>query len=141
MQLFLGTYDYSMDDRGRIPVPPSFREALMQGIVLTQGTPQRCLRAYSADKFEEKAAVYLQQPETTQAGRDMRLAVFSSAQPVAMDAQSRILVPPVLRQWAGLARQVFVVGTGDSFTIWNAADYEQAAANAQARYLGTLGSE
>ena len=141
MQLFLGTYDYSMDDRGRIPVPPSFREALMQGIVLTQGTPQRCLRAYSLDKFEEKAAVYLQQPETTQAGRDMRLAVFSSAQPVAMDAQSRILVPPVLRQWAGLARQVFVVGTGDSFTIWNAGDYEGAAALAQERHLRTLGAE
>ena len=141
MQLFLGTYDYSMDDRGRIPVPPSFREALMQGVVLTQGTPQRCLRAYAVDKFQEKADVYLAQPETTQAGRDLRLAVFAKAQRVEMDGQSRILVPSALRGWAGLERAVFVVGTGDSFTIWSAADYERAAATAEARYLATLGSE
>jgi MraZ protein len=139
--LFLGTYDYSMDERGRIPVPPSFREALMAGIVLTRGTPQRCLRAYAEAKFQEKAELFLAQPETTQAGRDMRLAVFSTAQRVEMDAQSRILVPPLLRQWAGLERHVFVVGTGDSFTVWSAGEYEQAAGAAQARYLETLGSE
>lgn len=130
-----------MDNRGRIPVPPGYREVLMQGVVLTQGTPQRCLRAYDAPRFEAKAALFLEQPETTQAGRDMRLAVFANAQFVEMDAQNRILIPPQLRQWAGLRGQVYVVGAGDSFTIWSPEGYAQAAAAAEARYLRTLGAE
>ena len=113
----------------------------MQGIVLTQGTPDRCLRAYPSEQFDQQAALYLAEPVTTQAGRAMRLAFFSSADRVEMDRQGRVLVPPVLRQWAGLEGQVVVVGTGDSFLIYNAAEYEAAAADADARYRQTLDSE
>jgi len=139
--LFLGKHDYSMDERGRVPMPPRFREALMQGIILTQGTPDRCLRAYPALGFDETAAPYLSDPVTTRSGRVMRRAFFSGAYQAELDRQGRVLIPPVLRQWAGLDGQVIVVGTGEGIEIWNAGDFEAALAGEAGEFRQTLGSE
>jgi MraZ protein len=139
--LFLGKHDYSMDERGRVPMPPRFREALMQGIILTQGTPDRCVRAYAANGFEEQASLYLDQPVTTRPGRVMRRAFFSGAYHSEMDRQGRVLIPPVLRQWAGLEGQVVVVGIGEGIEIWSAADFADILAAEEREFRQTLGSE
>ena len=139
--LFLGRHDYSMDERGRVPMPPRFREALMQGIILTQGAPDRCIRAYPADSFEQQAAQYLSEPITTRTGRVMRRAFFSGSYQSELDRQGRVLIPPVLRQWARLDGQVVVVGTGEGMEIWNAADFEAALAGEEPEFRQTLGSE
>ena len=138
--LFLGRNDYSMDERGRVPIPPRYRDDLVKGIVLTEGTPERCLRAYAADKYEELAIVYLNEPVTTPTGRILRNA-FARAQQVELDRQGRVLVPARLRQFAGLDEQVVVVGNGDSFLIWDAEEYEASAAAEDSLFRQTLGSE
>jgi MraZ protein len=139
--LFLGKHDYSMDERGRVPMPPRFREALMQGVILTQGAPDRCLRAYPATGFEEQAAEYMREPITTRAGRVLRRNFFSGAYPAEMDRQGRVLIPPVLRQWAGLEGQVVVVGTGEAIEIWNAGEFDAALSGEEGEFRQTLGSE
>jgi MraZ protein len=139
--LFLGKHDYSMDERGRVPMPPRYREALMRGLVLTEGTPDNCLRAYPADDFSRQAELYLNQPVTTELGRDARTVVFGSAESVDMDRQGRVLIPSNLRDFAGLRGQVVVIGNGDSFLIWDAQAYESHAAATQTRYRQSLGSE
>ena len=95
--LFLGRHDYSMDERGRIPMPPRYREALMHGIVLTEGTPDRCLRAYPMDEFEKTAANYMSSPITTSEGRLLRRNFFSAAHDTELDRQGRVLIPANLR--------------------------------------------
>ncbi|MPZ49924.1 MAG: cell division/cell wall cluster transcriptional repressor MraZ [Dehalococcoidia bacterium] len=137
--LFLGKHDYSMDERGRVPMPPRFREALMQGIILTQGAPDRCIRAYPADGFEQQAAHYLKEPITSPTGRVMRRAFFSGAYQSELDRQGRVLVPPVLRQWANLEGQVVVVGTGEGIEIWDAAGFEAALTTEEDDFRQTLG--
>jgi MraZ protein len=139
--LFLGKHDYSMDERGRVPMPPRFREALMQGIILTQGAPDRCIRAYPSDGFESQAALYLSDPVTTRTGRVSRRAFFSGAYTAELDRQGRVLIPPVLRQWAGLEGQVVVVGTGEGIEIWNSADFATVLQAEEAEFRQTLGSE
>lgn len=139
--LFLGKHDYAMDDRGRVPVPPRFREALVRGIILTQGTPDRCIRAYPADEFEKTAAIYMADPITSPSGRVMRRNFFGGAYQAELDRQGRVLVPPVLRGFAGLDNQVVVLGTGDALEIWNAATYEAALQDDEGEYRQTLGSE
>ncbi len=138
---FTGIYEYSMDDRGRIPMPPRFRRELQEGLVLTQGTPDRCVRGYSSEKFEELAALYMKEPVTTQAGRIMRRAFFSAAYPTEIDGQGRILIPPILRRWADLADQIVVIGTGDAVEIWNAGDYVSGREDEEAVVGRMLGSE
>jgi MraZ protein len=137
--LFLGKHDYAMDERGRVPMPPRFREALMPGIILTQGTPDRCIRAYPSDGFEQQAALYLSDPAITPQGRVMRRAFFSGAYQSELDRQGRVLIPPVLRQWANLQNQVVVVGIGEGLEIWNAADFDAVLASEEAQYQQTLG--
>lgn len=139
--LFLGKHDYSMDERGRVPLPPRFREALMPGIILTQGTPDHCVRAYPLDGFEEQAALYMSDPVTTRLGRVQRRAFFSGAYQSELDRQGRVLIPPVLRQWANLDGPVVIVGTGEGIEIWNANDFETALADEEPEFRQALGSE
>lgn len=114
-----------MDERGRIPIPPRFRDAFLQGVILTQGTPDRCVRIYPLAGFEETAASYLSSPETTRLGRLRARTLFSSAFQAELDRQGRILVPPQLRRWAQLDGEVVVAGTGRWFEIWPQADFEE----------------
>jgi MraZ protein len=139
--LFLGKHEYAMDERGRVPMPPRFREALMQGIILTQGAPDRCIRAYPVDGFEDQASLYTSQPVTTRAGRVMRRAFFSGAYQSELDRQGRVLIPPILRQWANLDAAVIVVGTGEGIEIWNKAAFDAALAAEEAEFRQTLDSE
>jgi MraZ protein len=123
---FTGVYEYSMDDRGRIPLPPRFRRDLQDGVVLTQGTPDRCLRVYSNAKFEEMAALIQAEPATTEAGRVGRRVFFSGSHTTELDGQGRVLVPPTMRRWAGLAGEVVVTGSGDWMEIWAAGDFSDS---------------
>ena len=139
--LFLGKHDYAMDERGRVPLPPRFREALMQGIILTQGTPDHCIRAYPTESFEQAAALYTNDPGTTRTGRVHRRAFFSAAYPAELDRQGRVLIPANLRQWANLDGPVAVVGIGEGVEIWNASDFEAALAAEEPEFRQALGSE
>jgi MraZ protein len=139
--LFLGTYEYAMDDRGRVPIPPRFREAFVRGIVLTEGTPDACIRAYPADEFEKTAANYTSQPVTTATGRVMRRNFFGAAYPSEVDRQGRVLIPSVLRQHAGLESQIAIVGTGEALEIWSTPALETALAAEAEDYRQSLGSE
>ncbi len=69
--------------------------------------------------FEEQAQVYLQEPVTRLKGRLVRRAVFSRCHQVEVDAQGRILIPPALRRYAGLERDVVVIGAGECLEIWS----------------------
>jgi len=139
--LFLGSYEYAMDARGRVPVPPRFREELMHGVILTQGNPDRCVRAYPAGSFEEQATVYMNQPITTKTGRLMRRGFFAGAYAAEVDRQGRLLVPPVLRRWANLEGQVSVVGAAESIEIWNATRFSEVLAEEEAEFKRTLDAE
>jgi MraZ protein len=139
--LCLGKHDYSMDERGRVPMPPRFREALLQGIILTQGSPDACIRAYPSQAFESEAAQYMDQPVTTQIGRIIRRAFFSNAYPAELDKQGRVLIPPVLRQSAALDGQVVVVGTGEAIEIWDAAAFDAVVAAETGVFRESMGSE
>lgn len=112
----------------------------MKGLVLTEGTPARCLRAYAADKYEELSAVYLNEPVTTPAGRALRGA-FARAQQVDIDRQGRVLIPPRFRISAGLKGGVVIEGNGDSFLIWDADEYAANAEAEETSFRQTLGSE
>lgn len=139
--LFLGKHDYSMDERGRIPMPPRYREALMQGIILTQGTPDRCIRAYPLDAFEQQAALYTESPVTTRAGRIARRAFFSGAYQAELDRQGRVLIPSVLREYAGLDGLVTIVGIGEGMEIWNLDDFAAALAAEEEEFRQAMDSE
>ncbi len=115
---FLGTFDYAMDERGRLPLPPRYRDAFRDGIVLSQGSPDRCLRAFTTEAFGSQASKLLAQSALHLKGRDLRTSFFSRTHSVELDKQNRILVPTPLREYAQLNGKVLVTGAGEYLEIW-----------------------
>jgi MraZ protein len=121
---FLGTYEYAMDERGRVPMPPRFRDSLRDGVILTQGAPDRCIRGFSTASFDQQAGLYTAEPGIHRDGRIMRRQFFARAYPAELDRQGRVLIPSPLRRFAELIDQVVVIGVGEGFEIWRASSFE-----------------
>jgi MraZ protein len=137
---FLGTYEYAMDERGRVPMPPRFRDALRDGVILTQGAPDRCIRGFSTSAFDEQAGLYTAEPAIHRDGRILRRQFFARAHPVELDRQGRVLIPGVLRKFADLTDQVVVIGAGEGFEIWATSFFDEVMRTEEEDYARALES-
>jgi MraZ protein len=117
--VFLGEFEHSIDDKGRVAIPARFREELAEGMVLTRGF-DACLQAFPRHVWQQLSqkvsSLSLGSPEA----RNLRRILFSNAAEVEVDRQGRILVPQNLREYAGLAEQVVITGMDTYFELWAA---------------------
>jgi MraZ protein len=118
---FSGTFDYAIDERGRVPLPPVYRDSFREGVVLNEGHPDRCLRVYTRSAYDEQASEFIADSWMAQRGRDLRRVYFATARHLELDKQNRLLIPPPLRQYAGLDRQVLIIGSGEYLEMWDPA--------------------
>jgi MraZ protein len=137
---FLGTFDYAMDERGRVPLPPRYRDAFREGIVLSQGSPDRCLRVYTQTSFTAQATEFTSESAMHRKGRDLRKALFSRSHEAELDKQNRVLIPAALREYAGLSGKVLVIGAGEWLEIWSPEAYAGEMARVDAELESTLES-
>ncbi len=121
--MFLGTYEPKLDDKGRVILPAKFRGELESGLVVTRGQ-ERCLYVYSAKEFEAVHEKIRQAPVTSKQARDFLRLFLSGASSELPDAQHRVTIPTTLRTYAGLGRDLTVIGAGDRAEIWNTAAWE-----------------
>ena len=136
---FLGTSEYAMDERGRVPLPPKYRDAFREGIVLSQGSPDPCLRVYTMSSFEAQARDWTAVSAMRRKGRDLR-KLFSRSFDTELDNQNRILIPGALRAYAGLQGKVLVNGCGEYLEIWDPDVYAQEMQRVDADLEATLES-
>ncbi len=117
--MFLGQYNHTLDDKGRITVPSRFRDELRGEIVLTRGL-DRCLVLYPMAVWEELAQKVNALPITDPRGRALRRVFFADATNMVPDRQGRILVPDRLREYAGLDlnNEAVVVGLDRFLELW-----------------------
>jgi MraZ protein len=123
--MFRGNHLYAVDDKGRVAIPARFRDELSalqdSRLVVTRFKRRNrpCLDVYPLGAWrglEDKLAA------EKRFGKKM--SAFESwyvgaAQDVQVDAQGRMLIPPTLRDWAGIRREVMVVGATEKFRIWD----------------------
>lgn len=124
MPFFSGRYEYSLDDRGRIPLPPAYREYLAGGITL-EVVPGRCVRVHTRESFEKMAQLHTTVAPTTHKGSILRHGFFPNCYSADLDKQGRLLIPVQLRQRASLEGAVLVVGAGEYLELWSPTGYEQ----------------
>jgi MraZ protein len=125
MKLFLGEYDHSLDDRGRITLPRKIRQELGDAdIVLSKGF-DACIFGYDRESWEKEAGKQLEQPVTEQKGRELRRYLFAAAQKADIDKLGRILLPTHLKEYAGVLNNVKVIGAGDHFEIWDTGKWDE----------------
>jgi MraZ protein len=116
--MFLGRHHHSLDAKGRLAIPARFRDELAGGVVLTRGI-DRCLSLYPLAEWEPLAAKVNALPLSDPDARAFRRLVFSEAVDLALDGQGRILLPPELRGYAGIEREVVVIGVNAYLEIWS----------------------
>jgi len=134
--LLLGTYTPRLDDKGRLILPAKFRGQLASGLVMTRGQ-ERCLFLLPMDEFRRMYDQIRQAPVTSKQARDYLRVFLSGASDEIPDKQGRISIPAALRTYAGLDRDVAVIGAGTRVEIWDAAAWEAYLADQEAEYAAT----
>lgn len=117
--MFLGQYDHTIDEKGRMTIPSGYRDLLDGSAFVTRGFEQN-LMVLPPEKFAKLAESISEASMTAADGRDFRRWIFSSAFRAEVDKAGRILIPQILRTFAGLEDEAVVVGNGTYFEIWSA---------------------
>jgi MraZ protein len=116
--VFLGTYAPRLDEKGRIILPAKYRDELAAGLVMTRGQ-ERCVYVFSQREFEELHSRIRQAPVTSKQARDYLRLFLSGASDEIPDKQHRVTIPANLREYAGLGRDLTVIGAGNRAEIWD----------------------
>jgi len=120
--MFLGQYQHSLDEKGRLTIPVAFRDALGEGAFISQGF-DRNLMIMSADYFQLVYQRINAMSITDPAARMLRRLLLSSAYQVDVDRSGRILLPQNLRQFLALNGEAILVGQGEYFEIWTPTEW------------------
>jgi MraZ protein len=132
--VFLGEYEHSLDTKGRLVLPRKFRDVLAdEPCVVTKGQDD-CLYVFSLEQFQHEAAKVQRIPRTVRRGRQYTRAFGAGALDQVPDKQGRIQLPEKLRQFAGLDKDVVVVGALDHIEIWSTDAWSAEAAEADEYY-------
>jgi MraZ protein len=127
-QMFLGEFEHSIDDKGRITIPAKFRERLDGGVVVTKGI-DACLWLYPADTWATLAREVSALPVTDPKARNFRRLVFGGASDSMPDKQGRVNLPPYLREYADIDKQAVITGLYDHCEIWNPVRWRELREN------------
>lgn len=134
--MFLGTYSPKLDEKGRLILPAKFRDELAEGIVLTRGQ-DRCLFVFSRAEFEVMHERLRAASVTNKHARDYVRLLLSGAHDETPDRQGRITIPAQLRSYAGLDRELAVIGAGSRAEIWDAAKWDDYVETHEAEFAET----
>jgi MraZ protein len=134
--VFLGTYAPKLDEKGRVILPAKFRDELADGIVMTRGQ-EHCVYVFSEREFESLHEKIRQAPVTSKQARDYLRVFLSGANSEMPDKQNRVTVPSQLRAYAGLERDLIVIGAGSRAEIWDAAAWESYLSEQEAAFAST----
>jgi MraZ protein len=132
--MFSGEYEYKIDSKGRVPIPPKLRSQFADGIVLNRGI-DNCIDVYPQSTWQETVAK-LQTLSATMNEKSRRLnrILFANAFTTELDEQGRVMLPPALRQHANIQDTLVIAGVNNRLEIWSKEswDAEQALMKEQA---------
>jgi MraZ protein len=133
--VFLGTHNPHLDEKGRLILPAKFREELASGVVITKGQ-ERCLYVWPVAEFRRLAEELQAQPVTHKAARAYGRLFFAGAHDEVPDKQGRVTIPAQLREYAGLDRDLAVIGMSNRVEIWDQPSWEEYLATHEEEYAG-----
>lgn len=121
--MFIGEYRYSADAKGRVSVPAKFRDELGESFFVTKGLDQSLFIFPQSEwqRFEEKLKAL---PLTNAKARAFVRIFYSGATEIEMDKQGRMLIPQNLRDFAGIDKELLVIGVGNRIEVWSEKTWE-----------------
>jgi len=122
--MFIGEYQHSIDEKGRLAMPVKFRAKMAGGAVVTKGL-DNCLSVYTNEEWEILAEKLASLPLTQAASRAFARMMLAGATQVTIDKQGRINVPAYLREYAGLSGTVVVAGLFKYVELWSQKNWQE----------------
>ncbi|MCD6129337.1 MAG: division/cell wall cluster transcriptional repressor MraZ [Deltaproteobacteria bacterium] len=117
-EMFRGRYEHTIDEKGRVNIPIKFKKEIPRSSTVVLTFFDRCLYCYPLEqwkKIEDKASNL---PITSQPARRFKRIFFSAAIDVQVDSHRRILIPPLLRNDAGIEKEAVFIGNLDHVELW-----------------------
>ena len=128
--MFFGEFDYKIDDKSRVPLPPRFRQELKGGVVLTPGI-EKCINIYPLTEWKKLADTLTGGTLARSKLRRLNRAVFGVAFSINIDGQGRIALPLSLRDYSCIEDEVIVVGVNNYLELWDKEQWESEKAASQ----------
>ena len=128
--MFFGEFEYKIDEKGRVPIPPKFRRELKEGVILTPGI-EKCIVAYPLSEWKKLATTLTAGSVTPSKLRRLNRAIFATAFSLNIDGQGRVALPIPLRQYAGIEDEVVIAGANNYLELWNKDQWESEKAISQ----------
>ncbi len=121
--MFIGEHAHSIDEKGRLQVPVKWRSKLAEGAVITKGF-DGSLKFYPISVWQGIAEKLAQLPQSQPMSRAYVRQTLAGAVDVELDKLGRVVIPPYLRQFAHLQKQVTLAGLHDHIEVWDAKTWE-----------------
>lgn len=137
--MLIGEFSYSIDIKGRLNFPAKLRDDMGERFILCRGNGDRCINAYSMEAFSVLSEKLKQYPVSQ--AKMLRRYLFSGAAEAEPDKQGRIVIPQNLREFAGLTKDVVIIGADDHCEIWDQAEWEALQGNMDAEAAEKLMAE
>lgn len=131
--MFLGTFEVKLDAKGRLILPAKYRDQLQGGLVMTRGQ-EHCIYVFPLSEFERMHEQMRQAPLTSKDARGYLRVFLSGAVDDIPDKQGRVLIPAILRKFAGLNREIVVIGAGARLEIWDSQAWETFLQNEETAF-------
>lgn len=126
--MYRGINAINIDEKGRIALPTRYRDYLYSSadnqVVVTIDTEEKCLLLYPLPDWEELEAKIEALPSFNPAARRVQRLLIGHATEIGIDNNGRVLIPQLLREYAGLEKQVVLIGQGKKFEIWSATHWD-----------------
>lgn len=116
--MFIGEYQYSLDDKKRLSIPSKFRRELGTRAIVTRGL-DGCLFLYPQREWKKLAEKLGKLPLGQADARGFQRIMLSGAMETTIDSLGRILIPDYLKKYAGLQKKVVIVGLYNHVELWN----------------------
>ncbi|MBI2265616.1 MAG: division/cell wall cluster transcriptional repressor MraZ [Armatimonadetes bacterium] len=130
---FVGEFEHALDSKGRLIIPAKFRAALGERFFVMRGMNASCLYVLPQDEWELKVQIFESISEFDDEAQDYARFLFADAEEREMDSQGRIVIPPKLREAAGVDDDVVVVGNRRRVEIWQKKRYLESKERFYAR--------
>lgn len=131
--MFVGEYQHTIDQKGRVIIPAKFREGLGDHFMITRGLDQ-CIFVYPLEEWRQIEAKLKSLPFTRADARAFTRFFFSGAMECELDKQGRVTLPANLREYAHLTKECVLIGVSNRVEIWSKAVWEEYYLQSEASF-------
>ena len=133
--VFMGEYLHTLDPKGRVILPARYRTHLEGGLVFAPGQ-DHCIEVYTASEFDRRVETLTEVTREDPRNRAVLRVFLAGAHSDTPDSQGRVTVPPSLRTYARLTRDLTIIGNGERLEIWDRELWDEYRTGAEEQLAG-----